>query len=260
MMRSGFQPTRRNRNIGTAKQGRSSDNKMRIPNACGLDRTWFEQLGRHEIVEKVAGGRQVKFIVENTTAGAVHVCSPEKICAVLEQVPHEDWEGLDCFLLRQPTRKQRLLSPVWGRLVMYAEIGQAGKPNVYVGPAVVIEAMHLTAKVTWNLSLDPQAQRELDRLRQDGHRVVEDRRHYTILSDEKSVLTTQLYRTVPHEIGHWVDWLQRVERPSQQTGTDYSLLADAYWSRPAAEREAFAHAYADGLRQRWKAQALLPAR
>jgi len=55
----------------------------------------------------------------------------------------------------------------------------------------------------------------------------------------------QLYRTILHEIGHWVDYLQKVDIPSDRPGADWSELWDRYWQRPTREREAFAHRYAD---------------
>src|SRR5260370_1820778 len=49
-------------------------------------------------------------------------------------------ESLDTIILRQPTRKQWLLNPAWGRLAYSAEFGHAGKKIRRTGPAVLLEA------------------------------------------------------------------------------------------------------------------------
>jgi hypothetical protein len=53
----------------------------------------------------------------------------------------------------------------------------------------------------------------------------------------QAVRNTQLYRTLPHEIGHWTDFLERVRR-------------DDNTDRPVREREQSAHRYADAVRGR----------
>jgi hypothetical protein len=50
---------------------------------------------------------------------------------------------------------------------------------------------------------------------------------------------------VLHEIGHHLDYLEKVEWPMENADTDGTDLWDRYWQRPSAEREAFAHRYAD---------------
>ena len=60
-----------------------------------------------------------------------------------------------------------------------------------------------------------------------------------------------------HEIGHWVDWLEKVERPEGQGG-NYITLKDAYFSRPSKEREAFANRYADEIRERLVRTGVIP--
>jgi hypothetical protein len=140
---------------------------------------------------------------------------------------------------------------------MAADIGQAGKPNLHTGPAILIEATD-SRPLIWSRSLEPEFAKELERLRNDGHSITEDRRSYRIQNDPNAVRSTQLYRTVLHEIGHWVDWLERVERPSERPDSDYSVLADAYWARPSSEREGFAHSYADRLRKRLLLEGKIP--
>ncbi len=60
-----------------------------------------------------------------------------------------------------------------------------------------------------------------------------------------SVRATQLYRTLLQEIGHWVDFNEKVLAPALLCKVELELLSEAYFSRPYEEREAFAHNYAE---------------
>jgi hypothetical protein len=251
-------PARRNRNIGTAKQGRGQDNRFVIPQVCRQERDWTELLGPHHVRELEVAGREVVFVVEENTAGCIHACTVEDIGDVLSHIPSDDWTGLQTFVLRQSTRKQRLLQPAWGRLIYQADLrGPAGAP-AEPGPTVLIEAFDPAARIRWSLSLDPDDRAELERLEADGHDVARSSRGYEIRSTLQSVRNTQLCRTLLHEIGHWVDYLQKVERPADAGEDDYSHLVDLYFARPKHEREAFAHRYADELGQRLQRGGVLP--
>jgi len=111
--------------------------------------------------------------------------------------------------------------------------------DTHTGPAIVIEAQDLTTPMRWPRKLSLADQDELARLRDDGHRIEEDRRGYTIHLTETSVRQTILHRTIPHELGHWVDWLTKVQRETMNKET--------FFARPTAEHEAFAHTYATRL-------------
>jgi hypothetical protein len=69
----------------------------------------------------------------------------------------------------------------------------------------------------------------------------------------------QLYRTVLHELGHWVDCYEKVELPSRaSSGESWSELWEVYCRRPVSERESFAHRYAHVLAQDLKARGQIP--
>jgi hypothetical protein len=199
----------------------------------------------------------VIFIVEETSGGCVHACSIDDVRHVLAHLPAADWEGLDTFVLRQSTRKQRTLRPAWGRLLYFADLGAPGRAAKRKGPAVLLEAVNCEAKLKWPSSLHPDDQAELDRLREDGHIVEQIRRQHVFSMTREAVRATQLYRTLLHEIGHWVDWLNKVERPSEYGG-DFDALREAYFQRPRDEREAFAHRYADEIRERLTRFGVIP--
>jgi hypothetical protein len=257
-MRAGLNPARRNRNIGTAKQGHGQDNAMVVP-AFGADgRRWAERLGPHRLFQRSVAGREVIFVVEETSAGFSHACTVEDIRHVLANIPFADWEGLNTFVLRQSTRKQRVLHPVWGRLFYSADLGLPGRKTVRLGPALMLEALDDNAKITWSTSLNPHGLAELERLRTDGHEVSRSGRRLQISMTPASIRATQLYRTLLHEIGHWVDYLEKVLRPAGDDDARWSELTTAYFARPQDEREAFAHRYADTTRERLIKFGVLP--
>jgi len=140
-------------------------------------------------------------------------------------------------VLRQPTRKQRILSPVWGRAIYSFDVSS------YHGPAIVIEAQD-TAPVIWPTSLDPVRCRELDRLRADGHDVRRTRRGIEIHVTPSSLRNTVLYRTLLHEIGHHVD---------------FKRCPESEWnSRTSTEKDDYAHRYARGAFQALELRGVIP--
>ncbi len=127
------------------------------------------------------------------------------------------------MILRQPKRKERILSSLWGRAIFQVEVDK------YSGPAVILEAQTLDP-IKWPRSLGPDDALELQRLRDDGHPVSETKRHFLIQPTLASLRATQLYRTLLHEIGHHVDY------QATEPGT--------WGSKPSLDKESFAHQYA----------------
>lgn len=254
-MRSGWNPTRRNRNIGTAKRGHGQNNRLEIPLPSSTYREYYERLVQPVEVERHVHGRPVVFLVEPTHRGFVHACSIDDLMRLLELIPAEHMEEINLIVLRQPKRKERIMEPAWGRLAYSAYIG------AYSGRAIFLEATSPNVPFRWSKSLSPYQQRELERLREAGHHVVPSRTHYTITPSVESIRATQLYHTLPHEVGHNVDYILHCERPRQEAWDkgDYSDRIDkSYDSKPTADKEAFAHRYADELRARLKALGEIP--
>ncbi|HZD96284.1 MAG TPA: hypothetical protein VE133_18625, partial [Candidatus Sulfotelmatobacter sp.] len=71
-----------------------------------------------------------------------------------------------------------------------------------------------------------------------------------------------LYRTFVHELGHWVDFLEKVQRPamvcSEIDFDRYASLLERFHSRPTTEKESFAHRYADRMRTQLIDAGLIP--
>ena len=106
---------------------------------------------------------------------------------------------------------------------------------------------------------------ELERLKTeaDGHKLRPNDRNHTIQPSLDSCRATQLYRTLPHELGYWVDFLEKGDRPADQLAADeevvgYEQLLARYHSRPKGEKERFAHSYAEQLRQHLIAERAIP--
>ncbi len=249
-----FNPTRRNRNIGTSKQGHGQKNKLTIPNPCTTSKSIYESLDKYEKTEVNILGHIFIFVVEQTRPNCKHACSVSDIARIIENVPSSDYGDLRFIVLRQPKRKEELLSPTWGRLIYSYEF-----ENEYA-PAVIIEAVDYTRKLKWPKSLSVQDQRELDRLKSDGHEFIQDDRHFIADLNPEYVRQTQLYRTLLHEFGHYVHYLEIVDRQGKED-EEYDTWENregCYFKIAQADKEAFAHRYADQLRKQLIDKNIIP--
>jgi hypothetical protein len=226
-MNQGRDATRRNRNIGTTKQGHGQDNRLTIP-WCGL-KLYYENLTDFKVAERLVHSRGLSFIVEKTRADSYHACTVDDIAHVLRHIPSHDFDGIDFIVLRQPKRKEEIINPVWGRLAYFAEIGS------HQGRAIFIEALNPSKPIRWSKSLTPDGQQELERLKGAGHEISTSRHYHKVNMSLESIRATQLYHTLLHEIGHSID---KDRNPN------------AFDRKSPLEKETFAHQYADKLRER----------
>jgi hypothetical protein len=242
---------RRSRNIGTSAQGHGQDNKLVIPQIYAGRRDMLEDLHNPNFVELTVGGTVRTFIVEQTRDDSAHPCTVDDVARVLDMVTPEDLQGLQLIVFRQPTRKQASLSPVWGRLRYFMEVGRHGGAALFLESGTTKGAVQRFPR---NMSVEDEA--ELDRFRRDGHQIIDDRRSISVVLDMKTQREVQLYRTVLHEVGHHVDYLEKVERMGDDG--DWVELWEQYWQRPARERETFAHSYADRVGTTLRDQGRVP--
>jgi hypothetical protein len=245
-------PTRRNRNIGTAKSGRGQNNRMAISRVGHGENVFWERVEDARQVSRIVSGRSVRFFVQSTRADCIHACTVDDIAYLLSQLPTTDWEGIEAILLRQPRRKEHMLEPVWGRLAYAADLVDGHRRVLYQGPVIVLEAVNPDEPVKYGRGLSPDGMAELNRLKLDGHSVRTGDKNHTLTSTLESCRATQLYRTFLHELGHWVDFLEKVERPAAQLANmsdQYPELLDRFHRRPDREKEQFAHAYAERVRR-----------
>ncbi|MCP5021995.1 MAG: hypothetical protein GY930_09465 [bacterium] len=132
---------------------------------------------------------------------------------------------------------------------------------------------------------------ELDRLRSAGFRFQEGRRTFDAPMTLAAARTLQLYHTLPHELGHYLDYQEKVVTPVQEDrrrleavdrateapgvkdehpiwdewDTLFDRLSkrgdrlwDLYWKRPTSEREVYAHRAAKRMADRLRKLNVIP--
>jgi len=248
MKNSAWNPTRRNKNIGTKKSGHSNNNKMVIPERWCDYRIYWERLVEPVIYPCVINGHEITFLIEPTKSGYIHACTPADIKEILKLIEQEHLEEIDLIVLRQPKRKEEILKPVWGRFVYYADLGK------YSGPGIYLEAVEIGKVIKWGNKLNPYEIKELSSLENDGHEIKRVKRGYDIHTTPASVRNTQLFRTLPHEVGHAVDYLYNSLKLSNEAdsdaGSDY--ITELYNSKPSLDKEEYAHRYAREFYEKYK--------
>lgn len=245
--------TRRNRNIGTAAQGHGQNNHLTIPDPYVASGAYWSRVGVYTFHTRPLGEREFPIIEEATRPGCAHACSVDDILTILRLLPDAHSALLAGVFLRQPKRKEQILAPVWGRIAYGASIGRP-QTGMLRGPIIILEATRPDSVWRHPKSLSPDAAMELERLAQDGHILTTMRSHIRVQSSQNAIRATQLYRTIPHEIGHLVDYTTRVPDDSNR----WLELEEAYWRRPSQERESFAHRYADEFHSRLFLNGALP--
>lgn len=231
-------PTRRNRNIGTAKQGYKKQTRFDIP--CYYIREskiYWEKLDDYKKIERQINGWKFTFIVEKTKKGYFHACTVEDLEMILQHIPSDYYKDLRTIILRQPKRTETIFSPVWGRLVFYYEFESTDFP------AIILESVKSGSKLRWSRKIDIDRQKELERLRNDGFEIIETKRSFEIDLTLENVRNTQLYRTLLHEIGHYVQYCENPEK---------------FNNLPSAEKEVFAHNFADKLKLELEQKKIIP--
>jgi len=215
-------PTRRSRNIGTAKQGHGQNNEFSLPVVTRPAlRFYWENVRDYKSEIRVVGENRLTFIVETPRPAVAHACTVDEIVHVLSLFPAEDLRGLELVVLRQPKRKEELLNPVWGRYIRFVEIGNLS------GTAIVLEALDSRKLIRWPNPLGRGDLGRLEKLRSQGHTVRETPRFYEIYSTLDAVKQTQLWETLPHEVGHHVhaltdpDFANRTKREKEDFAERY---------------------------------------
>lgn len=247
-------PTRRNRSIGTSKQGLGQNNKLTIPQPFGVLKIFYERLVDYQKIKSIINGHEFLFIIEQTRTNSKHSCSVADIETIIEQIPKKDYGELKFIVLRQPKRKEETLSPTWGRLIYSYEF-----ENEFF-PAIILDAVDLTRKFKWTNKLSIDSQKEIERLIEDGHKIENNGRCFVADYKPEFIRNTQLYRTLPHEFGHYAQYIELVERPAIED-ENYEIREarqDKYFEIPQVEREKFAHKYAENLKTELTEKKIIP--
>lgn len=249
-----YNPTRRNRNIGTDSQGYGQNNRLTISSPYGDLKSFYERLSNYRKEIRLINDHEFIFVVEETREHSLHSCSINDIAKIIEQIPPEDYGDLKFIILRQPKRKEEILSPVWGRLIYSYEF-----ENEYF-PAVILDAIDTEKKLFWLKKQTVEDQKEFERLKADGHIFIEAKKNFIAELKPEFTRNTQLYRTLPHEFGHYIHYLEVVERPGNDD-EDYDekeKRMDLYFSIPKSEKEKYAHKYAETLKNKLTVENKIP--
>lgn len=247
-------PTRRNRNIGTSKQGHGQNNKLVIPEPNSNLKSYYERIGDYQKIVRTINGHDFVFIIEKTRSTSAHACSIDDIAMILNYIPQEDYGDLKFIVFRQPKRKEEIVTPVWGRLIYSYEF-----ENDF-SPAIILESFDTKKKIKWPKKLKVSDQKEFERLKKDGHNFIENNNNFIADLKLEFVRNTQLYRTVLHEFGHYVHYLNVVVKPANKNENinDWEKREEIYYKIPKIEKEVFADQYAEKLKNELINKKIIP--
>jgi len=235
-------PERRNRKIGTAASGYGQSNKMTIPNSrldrFGLESRYQERVEPASVERVRIGDADIAILFEESRPGFTYGCTPKDVVHLLSRVPDGHCDLIDLIIFRQPTQKQSQLHSVWGSMLYLATIGDR------TGTAIILEAQEAGRSRQWKRKMSLETQAEFQRLRDDGHLIVESKRGFTITPTEETIRNTILYRTLLHELGHWQQFEREALDDTTALSDDPDVACDLYFAKPSVEREQFAHRYA----------------
>ena len=245
-------PTRRNRNIGTENQGFGQNNKMKIATPYGELKSFYERLENYQKESRIINDHEFLFITEQTRENSVHSCSINDLERIIQNIPSQDYGELKFIVRRQPKRKEEIISPVWGRLIYSYEFEDD------YSPAIILDAIDLTKKFKWTKKQNIEDQKEFERLKNDGHIFEENKREFITDFTFKESRNTQLYRTLIHEFGHYVHYLNSTLVSDDENFSERERLEEIYFNLPKSEKEKYAHKYADDLIIKLQNQKIIP--
>lgn len=249
-----WKPTQRNRNIGTAKQGLSQNNKFSIPDRWSHYGVYWEHLENPVLWPFEVNGHSMKMLIEPVRPGYLHSVTPHDIRQLLSLIEKQHLEEIELIVLRQPKKKEEIMQPVWGRFIYYAYLEK------FSGPSIYLEAVKSGQVIKWSKKQDPFYMKELDALGKDGHVIKAAKRNFEISTSPDAVRNTQLFRSLPHEIGHAMDYLNNSIIPSAEAGSEEEsdYIYESFKAKPFKDKEEYANRYAREFYEKWQRQGFLP--
>jgi hypothetical protein len=230
---------KRNRNIGTSKQGHGQNNTFSIPQPWDTSKYFYERFQGINVDTIIVHGREITVVIEDLSVGYYYSFTPKEAQLVLDNLPKKDLISFGLLIFRQPKKKERILSSVWGRLVYSYEFRGDYLP-------VIIEATPENKNFTFPKKQSVDRRQEFELLQEDGLDFEMGKREYVAVVDKEKIKSIQLHRTLLHEVGHYVHYLEVVERPGRPD-EEYKFWEkryNAYFSIPSTDKEAFANKYA----------------
>ena len=248
---TGWNPSRRNKKIGTSDQGFKARNDFGIPTSRQDDRLYWQKLRDPVTIPYTIGDHEFAILIEPTDRDHKYYVSVSDLIEVIKCIPEAHRRDIKVFAFRQPKRKEAIFSHAWGRLGYQVYFGK------YSGPTVFLEAQPIDLAYKIKNNIDADFTQELEKLKQEGHQIELTKRHFQIRCPPEAIRNTQLYRTLIHEIGHQVDYFEKVTRPDEEENADEDLQ-ERYFSRPAKEKEHFAERYAAEMVLQLRSKNIIP--
>lgn len=239
-------PIRRNRNIGTAKQGYGQDNKLTIAQPSDTLLSFYERLNNPQKSSITVHNKSITVLIEELHPDYFYSFTPQEAEELFNALPREDFEDFGLLIFRQAKKKEQTLNPVWGRLIYSYEYHDE------LFPAIIIESCRKSwSKFYWPKKQCLDDKREFELLQEDGLKFKMDKRRYIADLTPKLIRNIQLYRTLLHELGHYVHYLSFVERPGHdnENFNEWERRYDDYFKLPVCEKESFANNYALATKQ-----------
>lgn len=112
----------------------------------------------------------------------------------------------------------------------------------------------------WSKKLSVDERKEFERLKNDGHIFEESNKYFTSKIKPEFARNTQLYRTLLHEFGHYVHYLEQVEKPGleDEEFDEWEKRNDIHVNLPKEEKEKFANNYANKLKSEFIKKGVIP--
>ena len=82
-MRPGWNPTRRNRHVGTKAHGHGENNRLVIPESWHRNQVYYEKLEDHVRICRRIGERNIVVLVEPPRPGWFYPCTVDDIFTLL---------------------------------------------------------------------------------------------------------------------------------------------------------------------------------
>ena len=102
-------PRRRNKNIGTAKQGLKRQSVFCIPESYHTGKRFWENINSYRKVIRTINDKEYIFIVEKTNIDSYHACTIDDLTKVISFINKSDLQDLNLIVLRQPKSKEEIL-------------------------------------------------------------------------------------------------------------------------------------------------------
>ena len=166
-----------------------------------------------------------------TTKDYFHACTVEDLEMIIQH-SFRLFQGLRTIICIK--KEQKIFHPF--ELVFIMSLKIALFRNL-------LESVKQSSTFRFSRKADIDQQKELERLQKDGFKFIENKRDYEINLTLENVRNTQLYRTLLHEIGHYVQFCEDEER--------FDRL-------PTSEKEVFAHNFADKLKLELEEKGVIP--